>query len=176
MAKEKIVSPMPFPHDRPACIVVPAGGERWAELFIVQVPGGVSHLHAEPYMNFLAERVAWMLRRTPDEDGAMAELRSSLKQAKLLKKEPRKSTPGLFCIDCIATNAIFLARIRATLGAFPMEVLHGDHSAVTVLLRTGISEWIAAFRDWAEETGGKGAARKASGAVPRRRSPARPGP
>lgn len=152
MAKEKIVSPMPFPHDRPACILVPPGGERWTELFIVQVPGGVSRLHAEPYMNFLAERVAWMLRRSPDEDDAMAELRSLLKQAKLLDAEPRKSTPGLFCIDCIATNANLLARVRTTLGTFPMEVMRGDHSAVTVLLRTGINDWLASFKAWMEET------------------------
>lgn len=142
-------------------------------MFIVQVPGGVSLLHAEPYMNFLAERVAWMLRRAPDEEGAMAELRASLKQAKLLKKEPRKSTPGLFCIDCIATNAILLSRVRARLDAFPMEVLRADHSMVTVLLRTGISEWIAALRNWVEETEGEG---KSSGAAPGRRPPAQPGP
>lgn len=152
MAKEKVVSPMPFPHDRPACIVVPAGGERWAEMFIVQVPGGIAHVSEDAYMNFLAERVAWMLRRSPDENDAMEALRTSLKESRLLKKEPRNSTPGLFCIDCIATNVIFHSRIRMTLREFPMEPLRGDNTAVTVLLRTGIREWIASLRSWVNDT------------------------
>lgn len=173
MAKEKVVSPMPFPHDRPACIVVPAGGERWTEMFIVQVPGGVASIQAEAYMNFLAERVAWMLRRSQDEDDAMAELRASLKERRLLRKEPRNSTPGLFCIDCIAMNVILLSRIRATLDDFPVEVLRGDHTAVTVLLRTGIHEWLTALRTWADDTNKE---RNKAPAEPKRRSSSHPSP
>lgn len=155
MAKEKVVSPMPFPHDRPACIVVPAGGERWLEMFIVQVPGRMAQVSEASYLNFLAERVAWMLRRSGEEEEAMERLWDALKASRLARKQPRTSTPGLFCIDCIATNAIFLSRIRSTLHEFPIETRGGDNTAVTVLLRTGIDEWIASMRAWAAATPGR---------------------
>ncbi len=120
-------------------------------MFIVQVPGGISRVSESAYLNFLAERVAWMLRRSSDENAAMDLLKESLTETRLLKKQPRTSTPGLFCIDCIATNAIFLSRIRTTLHQFPIETQRGDNTAVTVLLRTTIDEWVAAMRAWAAE-------------------------